>query len=110
MSTTNHTITTGLDIDTAKKAIDKAFAAQKEQFPQYKPEFSWADTLVGQFSFKPTASMEITGKLTVFEENITLSFDKLPFLANMFKGTAIKMVEKEVQVWVEKAKNGQLDA
>lgn len=104
----DHVIKTGLDIETQKSTLDKAFDEQLRKYPQYKPEFHWAKDVEGtegRFSFRPTPSLLVAGKLHVTEGQIGIEFTALPFLAKMFKGKAIEMVEKEVQIWVEKAKS-----
>lgn len=110
----DHHITTDLDVPTTCKAIDKAFEEQQVKFPQYKPAFLWEGELVegqprtGKFSFKPTPSMDIAGSLEVSTGKVLLKFGKLPFVVSMFKGKAISIVEKEVQIWVAKAKAGEI--
>lgn len=106
----DHVIKTGLDVETQKTTLDQAFAEQTKKYPQYSPTFKWTGETEGLFSFKPTPSMEIEGKVLVSENEIGIKFTKLPFLAKMFKGKAIELVEKEVQVWVEKAKAAPTDA
>ena len=101
-----HTIPTGLPIDVAVKVIEKAMAAYQERFAKYKPHFSWKNPTLGVFGFV-AKGFSVDGKLTLRDGSIDVALD-VPFLLRPFRGKAISVVEEEVNVWVVKAKNGEI--
>lgn len=102
-----HTIQTGLDLARSKKAIDKAMEAYKARFADYNPRYDWTSETRGEFGFK-AKGVSLGGSIHVHDQKVDVDMD-VPFLFRVFQGTAMKVIEDEVKVWVEKAKKGELE-
>lgn len=101
-----HVVHHGLGFDTAKKVADRAFAAYKERFAQYHPHAHWVNDKRAEITFK-VKGISLNGTLEVNERDIEMDLD-VPFMLRPFKGTAIKLIEEEIDNWVEKAKKGEI--
>src|SRR4051812_49356069 len=100
-----HTIPHSLDPKVALKVAEHAFNSYVERFKENSPSVRWkgntADltfnakgvTLTGSFAVLPRA----------FEVDLTV-----PLVLRLFQGQAVKVIEEEVQRWVQKAKEGAL--
>ncbi len=101
-----HTIQTDLDLARSKLAIDKAMEAYKARFAEYNPRFDWTSDTRGEFGFK-AKGVSLGGSIFVHDRKVDVDMD-VPFLFRVFQGTAMKVIEDEVKLWVEKAKKGEL--
>ncbi|RYE94213.1 MAG: hypothetical protein EOO75_02540 [Myxococcales bacterium] len=101
-----HSIKHDLDLATAKKVTEKAFDTYKAKFAEYNPTFSWASDSKADVAFK-AKGITIAGSFTVLPTQIDFDLD-VPFLLRPFQGKAVEIVDKEVQEWIQKAKNGQV--
>lgn len=102
-----HTIHTGLEQALAKKAIDKAMDAYKARFAEYNPRFDWTSADKGAFGFK-AKGVTLGGTVHVHDHKVDVEME-VPFLFRIFQGKAIEVIEEQVQIWVEKARRGELD-
>jgi len=94
--------------ETAKKATIRAFDAYSKKYVEYKPKTTWTSDYKANISFT-VKGMGLSGTIDVREKEIALDLD-VPFLLRPFKGTALDVIEREIKVWVLKAKNGELDS
>lgn len=101
-----HTIDTGLDRTLSKKAIDKAMDAYKARFADYDPRFDWIADDRGEFSFS-AKGIKLQGTIVVREEKVDVDMH-VPLLFRVFQGRAMDVIEEHVNIWVEKAKRGEL--
>ncbi len=101
-----HVVHHGLGFDTARKVADAAFASYKERFSQYHPEARWVTDKRAEITFK-VKGIGLTGVVEVNERDIEMDLD-VPFMLRPFKGTAIKLIEDEIDRWDDKAKKGEL--
>ena len=101
-----HKIEHDLDLDLAKRAVNKAMEGYSERFADYNPCFDWVSDMQGRFSFK-AKGVSVKGELEILPSLIQVDVD-VPFLLRMFKGRAIEVIDKEVRKWVERAKNGEI--
>ena len=101
-----HTIDTGLDLPSSKRAIDHAMAAYKERFADYQPRFAWASAERGEFGFN-AKGVSLGGTLLVREGKIDVDME-VPFLFRVFQGKAMQVIEEQVQLWVGKVKRGEV--
>lgn len=102
-----HKVNHGLDKDLAKKAMDKAIAAYTQRFDKYNPTAEWVsdDEVKVGFSAK---GVSVDGAIELEEEDMFIDLD-VPFLLKPFKSKAISVIEEEINKWVAKAKQGELD-
>jgi len=102
-----HKIHHGLDLPLAKKAIDKAMEAYSARFADYHPTFEWLSENRGELSFK-AKGVKVEGEIEIEGPEIYVDLE-VPFILRIFKGKAMEVIEEEVNRWVEKARNGELD-
>lgn len=101
-----HTIDTGIEKPLAKKAIDKAMDAYKARFAEYNPRFDWKSDDKGEFGFS-AKGIALGGTILVRDHKVDVDME-VPFLFRVFQGKAMGVIEEQVQIWVEKAKKGEL--
>ena len=102
-----HRVHHGLDQDLAKKAMDHAIESYTERFEKYNPEATWVsdDEVKVGFSAK---GVGVDGTIELGSEDMLIDLD-VPFLLKPFKSKAINVIEEEINKWVAKAKQGDLD-
>jgi hypothetical protein len=101
-----HTIDTGLDTATSKKVIDKAMDAYKARFVDYSPRFDWTSGERGEFAFN-AKGVKLHGNIVIREGKIDVDMH-VPLLFRVFQGKAMDVVKEQVQLWVDKAKRGEI--
>ncbi|MFO0762008.1 MAG: polyhydroxyalkanoic acid system family protein [Byssovorax sp.] len=101
-----HVIAHELDDATARKVVDRAFSTYKDRFSDYKPELVWAHDKRADISFN-AKGIKLAGAMLVEPRAITLELD-VPFLLRPFQKRAVEIIEREVQVWLGKARAGQI--
>ena len=101
-----HVIQHDLDEATARKVIDKAFAAYQARFPSYDPTLTWVTAKRAELGMKAMGA-SIGGEMTIEQGAIAVDLN-VPLLLRPFKAKALEVIEREVAIWVEKAKSGQL--
>lgn len=101
-----HVINHSLDIPTAKKVTDRAFAEYSHRYPQYHPTFQWANDRRADVTFN-AKGIKLKGAMEVAEGQITLDLD-VPFLLRPFQKMAMEVIEREVKVWIGKAQSGEI--
>jgi len=102
-----HTIQTGLELELSKKAITKAMDAYKARFAEYNPRFDWTTANKGEFGFT-AKGVFVGGTLHVHDRKVDVDME-VPFLFRIFQGRAMQVIEDQVNLWIEKAKRGELD-
>jgi hypothetical protein len=101
-----HTIDHDLDLATAKKVTDRAFAEYGSRYPGYEPTLRWTNDRRADVSFN-AKGVKLGGEMVIAEKSISLDLD-VPFLFRPFQKKAIEVIDREVKVWIEKARNGQI--
>lgn len=101
-----HSIDHDLDLVTAKKVTDRAFAEYGNRYPDYKPTLTWADERRADVSFS-AKGIHLGGVMAIDEKTISLDLD-VPFLFRPFQKRAIEVIDREVKVWIEKAHAGEI--
>jgi hypothetical protein len=92
--------------DLAKKATIAAFASYSQKYGQYSPTTTWTGDYTARVSFS-VKGFELEGKVDVREKEIGLDLD-VPFLLRPFKSKALEIIEREIGVWCNKAKKGEI--
>lgn len=101
-----HSIAHDLDLATAKKVTDRAFAEYGSRYPAYEPTLSWIDDRRADVSFN-AKGVHLGGVMAIDETSISLDLD-VPFLFRPFQKKAIEVIDREVKLWIGKARNGQI--
>lgn len=97
------TIDTNLDKARSKIAIGKAMDEYKARFAEYSPRFDWTADDAGEFSFN-AKGVKLGGTIKVRENKVDVDMD-VPFLFRIFQGQAMKVIQEQVERWVEVVKN-----
>jgi hypothetical protein len=105
-TTMKHTIEHDLDMATAKKVTDRAFAEYGSRYPGYEPTLRWTNDRHADISMS-AKGVKLGGEMVIAEKSISVELD-VPFLLRPFQKKAIEVIEREVKVWIEKARNGQI--
>jgi len=100
-----HSVPHDLDLERARVVTDKALSAYKERFADYNPTVSWSGERHAEVEFK-AKGVKIVGKFELKDDRIDIDM-KVPMLLKMFQKKAIDVVEREIRVWIEKAKAGE---
>jgi hypothetical protein len=101
-----HVIDHDLDTTTARKVADRAFAEYKARFPNYEPNAHWVSDTRADISFN-AKGIHIKGAMEITEKTIAMELD-VPFLFRPFQKKAIEVIDREVRVWLGKAREGKL--
>ena len=100
------TIDTNLDKARSKIAIDKAMDEYKKRFAEYTPRYDWTTEDSGDFSFS-AKGVKLAGTIRVRDNKVDVEMD-VPFLFKIFQGSAMKVIQEQVEHWVEKVKKGEV--
>lgn len=101
-----HEIHHGLSPELAKKAVGKAMEAYSARFAEYNPQFDWVSESKGRVGFK-AKGVTVSGDIEIAGPKILVDLE-VPFLLRVFRGKAMEVIDREVKVWVEKARNGEI--
>lgn len=96
-----------LDPALAKKATQKAFESYQERFAEYNPTANWVTDQRAEIGFS-VKGMTLDGAVEIHPGEIHLELD-VPFIFKPFKKKAMSVIEEQIQLWVAKAKAGELD-
>lgn len=99
------TIPTNLDKARSKIAIEKAMQAYKARFAEYSPRYEWTSDDAGEFGFD-AKGIKLSGTIRIEDQQVDVEME-VPFLFKIFQGRAMKIIEDQVELWVEKVKNGE---
>ncbi len=102
-----HIVKHDLDLATAKKVAQKAFETYAERFAEYSPTANWTSDTRCEVSFK-VKGVALSGTLELADGEIQMDLD-VPFIFRPFKKKALDVIEREVRVWIDKAKAGELE-
>ena len=102
-----HVIAHDLDVPTAKKVAERAFAEYQHRYSKYDPQFCWSTDRRAKVQFN-AKGIKLEGAMEVAERQITLDLD-IPFLLRPFRGRAMEIIDREVQIWLDRARAGKLD-
>jgi Putative polyhydroxyalkanoic acid system protein (PHA_gran_rgn) len=101
-----HRIPHGLSHDLARRVARRALETYRDRFADYEPIGEWVDEDHAMVSFK-AAGRRLEGQVRVDTEAIELELE-VPLLWRPFQGQAMRLIEEQVQSWLERARNGEL--
>jgi hypothetical protein len=101
-----HVIPHDLELGLSKKAAERAFAAYAAKLAEYDPKVTWTDAMHATISFK-VKGISLTGAFTIRQGAIDMDLD-VPFLLRPFQGRAVEVIDREVNEWIQRARNGEL--
>jgi hypothetical protein len=101
-----HVVTHELDLPTARRVADAAFDSYRKRFSVYHPELEWQTPLRARASF---SALGVHAHGTVELAAGAIAFElEVPWPFRIFVGRAVSVVEREVRLWVEAARRGEL--
>ena len=95
-----------LSPELAKKAAEKAFEAYRARYAKYNPSLAWLSESKAEASFN-AKGVTMRGVLELKPGAIEFDLD-VPFVLRLFKKRAMEIMDRELRVWTEKAKAGEL--
>ena len=101
-----HVIKHDLNPELARKATQSAFDAYAKRFADYNPKADWVSDDHAKVSFS-AKGLTLKGDFVLRPGEIEMNLD-VPFLLRPFQGRAVKVVEEEIEEWVQKAKRGEV--
>ncbi len=101
-----HDIQHDLDMPTAKKVVDRAFEEYQRRYPDYQPTLRWVSERRAEVTFN-AKGIKLDGAMTLEDRNIAAELD-VPFLLRPFQKKALDVIEREVRLWLGKARAGEI--
>lgn len=101
-----HNIHHGLSHELARKATQKALESYQERFAEYKPRGRWVNDDRAEIAFT-VAGKTLEGTVDVGKSDIGLELE-VPFVFLPFRGRAMKVIEDEIQQWIQWAREGRI--
>jgi hypothetical protein len=92
--------------DLAKKAAERAFDAYREKYGNYNPSLTWTSDTHADAAFS-AKGIKLKGHIELKPKTIEFDLD-VPFLLRIFRKKAMEIMERELSLWVGKAKAGEL--
>ena len=101
-----HAIPHELTIERARLVTDKAWEAYSERFAEYAPKATWKTPTEADVQFT-VKGVTLRGSLGLTKQAIEMDLD-VPFLFRPFRTKALSLVEREVNLWLDKERAGEL--
>lgn len=101
-----HAVPHNLEPELARRTAERALESYAEALRDYRPIVTWSRSDRAEVSFA-AKGVVVEGHLEVGDEAYLLYF-KVPFLLRMFEKRAVEVIEREIQVWIARARNGDL--
>lgn len=98
-----------LSPELARKAAQKAADYYTEKWAKYDAQTTWTSEDQAEVSFR-VKGVEVAATIDIQPDQIVVDMKKVPLLLRPFKSQALNVVQKTMSKWVDKAKNGELDA
>jgi len=102
-----HSVAHDLDPSMARKVARHALDGYAKQFAKYNPSVTWQGEDSAQVSFS-AKGLTVKGKVDLMPREILIDIS-VPFALKLFQGKAVQVVEREIEEWIGRAKNGELD-
>ena len=103
-----HSIPHDLPRETARRATRAALESYQRDLAEYKPTGTWVSEDHAKVSFT-VAGRTLNGSVAVQPRAVELELD-VPLLLRPFKGMAMKVVQEEIERWLERARQGEFDS
>ena len=80
---------------------------RRKRFANYNPTASWVSDNRAEIGFS-AKGVKLSGAIQIEPGEIHLELD-VPFIFRPLRGKALDIIEEQIQMWVDKAKSGELD-
>ena len=102
----NHSVPHDLSHDLAHQVAQKAVESYAAQFTKYQPQSSWSGADRCEINFTVNG-FKRAGAIDLRPGSIDIDL-QVPLLLRLFKTQAIAVIEREIQLWLVKARAGEL--
>ena len=99
-----HSVSHGLNRETARKVAREALAAYSKRFAEYSPQTNWKGDAAADISFS-VKGLTLKGAVSIADKAFDLDLD-VPFMLKPFKNKALGVIEGEIKEWIGRAEKG----
>jgi hypothetical protein len=103
----DHTVPHKVGRELAKKATVAAMDSYATKYGAYSPITTWTGDYTATVAFS-VKGLSMDGKIEVRDKEIALELD-VPFLLRPFRAKALSIIEREIGVWMDRAKAGEFN-
>jgi hypothetical protein len=103
-----HVIKHDLSPELAKKAANKAADYYTEKWAKYDAKTTWASDTHAEITFH-VKGVSVAATVDMRPGEVVIDMEKVPLLLRPFKNMALDVVQRTMQKWIDKAKNGELE-
>ena len=103
-----HIIKHDLSPELAKKAANKAAAHYTEKWAKYDAKTTWTSDTHAEITFH-VKGVSVVATVDMQPGEAIIDMQKVPLLLRPFKNMALDVVQKTMEKWIARAKNGELD-
>ena len=101
-----HSIPHDLGQDLALQACRRALQEYEKDYPEYHPKSAWVGPNRAEVQFT-ILGRTLEGVVEVKDAAVDLVLD-IPLVFRAFQGMAMRVVEQEIEKWLELARQGKL--
>ena len=102
-----HIIKHDLSPELAKKAAEKAADHYTEKWAKYDAQTTWLSDNQAEISFH-LKGVNVTASIDMQPGQVVIDMQKVPLLLRPFRNMALDVVQRTMEKWIVKAKNGEL--
>ena len=102
-----HIIKHDLSPELAKKAAENAAEHYTEKWQKYDAKTTWLSDTKAEISFH-VKGVNVAATIDMQPGQIVIDMQKVPLLLRPFKNMALDVVQKTIEQWIAKAKDGEL--
>ena len=102
-----HIIKHDLSPELAKKAADKAAEHYTKKWAKYDAKTVWTTDTHAEITFH-VKGVHVAATVDLLPGEAVIDMQKVPLLLRPFKNMALDVVQKMMEKWIGKAKNGEL--
>ena len=103
-----HIIKHDLSPELAKKAADKAAEYYTKKWEKYDAKSTWVTDDKAEITFR-VKGVNVAATVEMQPGQAVIEMQKVPLLLRPFKNMALDVVQRTMEKWMERAKNGELD-
>lgn len=103
-----HIIKHDLSPELAKKAADKAAEHYTKKWEKYDAKSTWVADDKAEITFR-VKGVNVAATVEMQPGQAVIEMQKVPLLLRPFKNMALDVVQRTIEKWMERAKNGELD-
>jgi predicted LPLAT superfamily acyltransferase len=101
-----HVVVHDLGLILACRTARAASADYAQRFQRFQPRIEWRDERRARVSFQ-ARGLALAGDIELDERSLYLVLD-VPLLLRPLQGRAVVIIERELRLWIERARRGEL--